>query len=130
MEPRRPAEPPRQIRCVTCGKDGLRRCWRRDPKAAGSSDCPIGHDFQPKDPAPTAKWAGPRRGSGGDRTVRDSSARGASQRRGRVTSSDATFRKISKPKPNRYRLNVNLENQIPKPILYGLQKSRHLYQIF
>ena len=69
------AQTPGQIRWVTCGKDGLRRCWRRDPKAAGSSDCPIGHDFQPKDPAPTAKWAGPRRGSGGDRTVRDSSGR-------------------------------------------------------
>ena len=47
-----------------CGGDSLKQCWRRDPKAAGSSNYPIGHDRRPKDPAPTAAWAGPGRGSG------------------------------------------------------------------
>ena len=46
------------------GGDSLKQCWRRNPKAAGNSNYPIGHDRRPKDPAPTAEWAGPRRGSG------------------------------------------------------------------
>ena len=77
-----------------CDEDSLKQCWRRDPKAAGSSNYPIGHDRRPKDPAPTAEWAGPRQGSeetgqretvpDGERASTESSARGG-QRRGRVT---------------------------------------------
>ena len=69
-----------------CDEDSLKQCWRRDPKAAGSSNYPIGHDRRLKDPAPTAEWAGPRRGSGetGQReTVQDGARAARGVRRAR-----------------------------------------------